>query len=471
MELQSFLTSLKKTSQDIEHHQQEVFAAVEAQSRLVRQVIDEVALVKHLAEKPKKTQETSDGTCGFCVSGNHILEIEDASPKYVQPVTLMQNNTDTDPTDLDNDGEEDSLPPAVSQELAEIRRLVGDWRVECEEEMAEGWDVRKALGFEASAEAVPAKKRTSYMGSPIDSDALNPISTSAQNRMQEHMSSFQRFVVSATFDQITGGMILLHSFCVGMAVNERALDPVSHCEGGLWVTVQFMCNILFTLELILRICNFGLPMFFCGPERCLLPQKKCTKSHSFEESCQHWAAAIGYLFFIALVAMAVLNVVTAVFVEYAMKMAAEDRDLVIQDYLDKQSKYAKAARAVFTEADADGSGTITFEEFTTHLQDVRVQAFLQSMELDGMEAVRLFRLLDADGNGAIEVEEFVSGCSCLKGMAKTMDLAMLLREQRKASRRFISFMSDVDLKLTQILSHTHHAHHHGHRSSGPSPKA
>ncbi|CAJ1448455.1 unnamed protein product [Effrenium voratum] len=178
--------------------------------------------------------ETSDGTCGFCVSGNHILEIEDASPKYVQPVTLMQNNTDTDPTDLDNDGEEDSLPPAVSQELAEIRRLVGDWRVECEEEMAEGWDVRKALGFEASAEAVPAKKRTSYMGSPIDSDALNPISTSAQNRMQEHMSSFQRFVVSATFDQITGGMILLHSFCVGMAVNERALDPVSHCEGGLW---------------------------------------------------------------------------------------------------------------------------------------------------------------------------------------------------------------------------------------------
>ncbi|CAJ1392057.1 unnamed protein product [Effrenium voratum] len=185
----------------------------------------------------------------------------------------------------------------------------------------------------------------------------------------------------------------------------------------------------------------------------------------------NYSAAIGYLFFIALVAMAVLNVVTAVFVEYAMKMAAEDRDLVIQDYLDKQSKYAKAARAVFTEADADGSGTITFEEFTTHLQDVRVQAFLQSMELDGMEAVRLFRLLDADGNGAIEVEEFVSGCSCLKGMAKTMDLAMLLREQRKASRRFISFMSDVDLKLTQILSHTHHAHHHGHRSSGPSPKA
>ena len=29
---------------------------------------------------------------------------------------------------------------------------------------------------------------------------------------------------------------------------------------------------------------------------------------------------------------------------------------------------------------------------------------------------------------------FVHGCMCLKGMAKTMDLAILLREQRKAAR-------------------------------------
>ena len=31
------------------------------------------------------------------------------------------------------------------------------------------------------------------------------------------------------------------------------------------------------------------------------------------------------------------------FVEYAMKMAEDDRDLVIQDYLDKDSKFSKAA--------------------------------------------------------------------------------------------------------------------------------
>ena len=91
-------------------------------------------------------------------------------------------------------------------------------------------------------------------------------------------------------------------------------------------------------------------------------------------------AVWAFMFYIALVALAVLNVVTAVlpscswkhrfvhmrltlccasvfrfmcvafamliagwrFVEYAMKMAAEDRDLVIQDYLEKESKFSKA---------------------------------------------------------------------------------------------------------------------------------
>ena len=36
------------------------------------------------------------------------------------------------------------------------------------------------------------------------------------------------------------------------------------------------------------------------------------------------------------------------------------------------------AAAVFQEADLDGNGSITFDEFTQHLEDLRVQAFLRS---------------------------------------------------------------------------------------------
>lgn len=36
------------------------------------------------------------------------------------------------------------------------------------------------------------------------------------------------------------------------------------------------------------------------------------------------------------------------------------------------------AAAVFQEADLDANGSITFDEFTQHLEDLRVQAFLRS---------------------------------------------------------------------------------------------
>ncbi|CAK9115787.1 unnamed protein product [Durusdinium trenchii] len=132
---------------------------------------------------------------------------------------------------------------------------------------------------------------------------------------------------------------------------------------------------------------------------------------------ENYIAVLAFLFYVALVAMAVLNV---------------------------------DAVAVFQEADADDSGSITFEEFTNHLEDVRVQAFLRSMGLDGVEAVRLFKLLDADCNGEIEINEFVSGCMVLRGGAKTLDLAMLLMEQQKAMTRWMSFMSYVELRLNEI---------------------
>ena len=42
------------------------------------------------------------------------------------------------------------------------------------------------------------------------------------------------------------------------------------------------------------------------------------------------------------------------------------------------SDHGEDAIAVFEEADADDNGSITFDEFTNHLADLRVQAFLRS---------------------------------------------------------------------------------------------
>jgi hypothetical protein len=143
-----------------------------------------------------------------------------------------------------------------------------------------------------------------------------------------------------------------------------------------------------------------------------------------------WHPYIFYILYIALTSFAVLNVVTGVFVENAMKIALRDRDLQTQVQLEQRKKIMERLLSVFNEADKNRDGTITWEDFEAHIGDPKVQAFFNHLELGGADAGRLFRLLDRNGNGRVDAEEFVTGCLILRGGAKTMDVAAVMLEQQ-----------------------------------------
>jgi len=143
-----------------------------------------------------------------------------------------------------------------------------------------------------------------------------------------------------------------------------------------------------------------------------------------------WHPYIFYIFYIALTSFAVLNVVTGVFVENAMKIALRDRDLQVQVQLEQRKKIMERLLSVFNEADNDRDGTISWDDFEAHIGDPKVQAFFSHLELGGADAGRLFRLLDRNGNGKVDAEEFVTGCLILRGGAKTMDVAAVMLEQQ-----------------------------------------
>lgn len=621
-DLKACLDALAAVSATIERGQTEVRTAITAQSCLIDKVAKEVSSVKHqLAGKAGDTSEVPMPSCGFCHSGSRQ---QSDQGKTLDVLQVLKENTENsarpDPPEFEEVVHRYRSKLEVAQPVSEVpgdtegeagagstgvSRFAAYWKDDAEETFNEGWNIKAAMGFETDTKKVSPKRSPTSM----PKNSPDAISTNAQERAKSRMSGLQRFITSSHFDQLSGCIILIHSFSVGMEANERAMDPINAC-GGVWVNVQLACNIIFVLELFIRMFSFGWQIFFCGSDRywnyfdllvitggfieefisrviftgcerdaessqimtmltglrilrilrmtrivravrfmnvfrelrvmvhsvlgCLIPLFWCIVLLFFIQWCfaiyfitvtadavqgmhrdpelwsgidtqqikgdistyfgsmwkvlyvlflsitggldygeaaniflllQNYLAVFGFMFYIALVALAVLNVVTAVFVEYAMKMAAEDRDLVIQDYLEKESKFSKDAQAVFQEADADDSGAITFAEFTGHLEDLRVQAFLRSMELDGVEAVRLFKLLDADGNGSIEIDEFVQGCMCLRGSAKTLDLAMLLFEQRKAMKRWMSFMSYVDVKLNEISKQQRTMSH-----AGSSPK-
>lgn len=161
--------------------------------------------------------------------------------------------------------------------------------------------------------------------------------------------------------------------------------------------------------------------------------------------------APAYSVYIAFVVFAVLNVVTGIFVEKAVASAANDRDHVIQEELAKQDSYVNEVRDMFREADTDGSGMMSWEEFEEHMQDARVQAYFKVLELDVSEAHGLFKLLDMDNGGYISCDEFVMGCLRLKGQAKNVDVATLIYENKRMALKWSTFSSYVEDQFKDLF--------------------
>jgi len=130
-----------------------------------------------------------------------------------------------------------------------------------------------------------------------------------------------------------------------------------------------------------------------------------------------------FLLYVAFAVLAMMNVVTAVFVESAMGTAN----------LDKEQHLVQQLRQLFVTVDEDESGMISWEEFEHRLDDDDMAKYFKALELDVCEAKGLFTLLDVDNLGEILIEEFVSGCLRLRGGAKAIDLATLMYYNKRMS--------------------------------------
>merc|ERR1719221_138818 len=97
--------------------------------------------------------------------------------------------------------------------------------------------------------------------------------------------------------------------------------------------------------------------------------------------------------------------------------------------------YLKKVRQFFIEADTDKSGTLSWEEFESHMQNTKIKAYFQTLDLDVSQAHLVFELLDVDNSDEVTVDEFLEGCMRLKGHARSVDVNLLILQQKKFMRR------------------------------------
>jgi len=136
-------------------------------------------------------------------------------------------------------------------------------------------------------------------------------------------------------------------------------------------------------------------------------------------------AGFCFTIYIGFAVLALLNVVTGVFVDSALKSVAKDTESVLVNRLTE----------FFSQADTDDSGTMTTEEFDSMCEDDSVRRQFEAIDLDLSEAKGLFLMLDVDDDGVVDKEEFIQGCLRLRGPAQAMDLStMMLDAQRNFLR-------------------------------------
>lgn len=134
-----------------------------------------------------------------------------------------------------------------------------------------------------------------------------------------------------------------------------------------------------------------------------------------------------FAFYVGFVVIGVLNVLTVVFLENATEFS--DKDLVAQAQIMKDKTFVAEMREIFKDFDTRGNGTINYEEFRACLEREDLVCYLRGHDIGVGDAHTLFRLLvDDDDAEYIDAESFIHGCLQLKGPAKAIDVAVVLRE-------------------------------------------
>jgi len=147
--------------------------------------------------------------------------------------------------------------------------------------------------------------------------------------------------------------------------------------------------------------------------------------------------ALIFALFEAIMLLAMMNIVTGIFVNDAVEMAAMDRELRTQTEKTRIYTLMENLKGMFRDVDTDDSGTISLEELRSYLQDEEVRTLLMMMDIEVPDCVSFFEILDVDGivGQTTHVKSLEHHCDGRS--SKTLGR----REARKRTRMFFADVS------------------------------
>lgn len=149
-----------------------------------------------------------------------------------------------------------------------------------------------------------------------------------------------------------------------------------------------------------------------------------------------------FQFYIAFCCVGLFNVVTGVFVDSAVCVRTEDE--IVAGYFEELHSTTAAIKAFFADADKDGSGALSWTEFSARMTDPAVIAYFAGLDIDPQEAGIIFTIFDADKSNSIQIDELVNGTMKLKGSASKLDLMALMYDFNIQSAKLDNLVKAVE---------------------------
>ena len=157
-----------------------------------------------------------------------------------------------------------------------------------------------------------------------------------------------------------------------------------------------------------------------------------------------------FMSFVSMMILVLLNLVTGIFVNDALEQSWLDRDLMVKLEMERREGDMERLTQIFARVDSAHIGSITKGQFLVCWDMPQVRALFSVMDLDTSDAISFFESLDVDGSKNVNVEEFVMGCMKLRGSAKTLDMATVLRESRRISDKLARHSTCLENQLTNL---------------------
>jgi len=164
----------------------------------------------------------------------------------------------------------------------------------------------------------------------------------------------------------------------------------------------------------------------------------------------HLVYGLLFVFFVAAMTLAALNIIAGIFVNDAIEMAQMDRDIVIQAESGKNRAMLHELRRLFLEFDTDSSGTLTRDELTEAWKNPEVSARFRMLGVEELDASTLFTMLDMDGTDEIDIHEFVTGCLRAKTLTRPMDIQTFVREIRRVGLKTRDQLCAIELRIDHL---------------------